>query len=62
MGAVVNETRYIVFGHFGELFLKNTFKAGEDDETFAGIIVVHHSKLNLAGSLLYYSGLSTAYC
>ena len=58
MGAIVDKARYIVFWHFGKLFLKDTFEAGEDDEAFASIVIVHHSKLNLAGSLLYNSRLS----
>ena len=58
MGAIVHKPRYIILGHFGELFLENAFQAGEDNETFAGIVVVHHSELNLTGSLFYDSRLS----
>jgi hypothetical protein len=48
MGFIVDEAGYIVFGHFGKLFLEDTFQASEDYVAFAGIVVVHHSELDYA--------------
>jgi hypothetical protein len=57
MGSVVDESRNVVFGHFGELLLEDALEAGEDDERFALVIIVDNSEFNFAIALLEDGGL-----
>jgi hypothetical protein len=52
MGSVVDETSYVVLGHFWELLLENTFQSREDDETLALVIVVDDPEFNFPILLL----------
>ena len=49
--SVVDESRDIILGHLGQLFLENTLKTCEDNKGFPLIVVVHHPELDLAGPL-----------
>ena len=57
MGAVIDKTSYVVLWHFGQLLLKDTFEAREDDETLPGIVIVHNPELDLPGPLLNHGRL-----
>ena len=57
MGTVVYEAGDVVLGHLGQLFLEDAFQAREDDEALALVVVVDHSKLDLAIALFDDGGL-----
>lgn len=57
MGSIVDESRNIVLGHFGELLLEDALEAGEDDEGFALVIVVDNAKFDFAIALFEDGGL-----
>lgn len=57
MGSIVDESRDVVLGHFGELLLEDALEAGEDDEGFALVIVVDYAKFDFAIALLEDGGL-----
>lgn len=64
VGAVVNQTRDVVFGHFGKLFLEDTFQTCEDDDRIAAVVVVDDSEFDLAVSFFLDGGLcrTTSVC
>lgn len=57
MGSIVDESRDVVLGHFGELLLEDALEAGKDDEGFALVIVVDHAEFDFAIALLEDGGL-----
>lgn len=57
VGAVVDKSRNVVFGHLRQLFLEDALQARQDDCALSPPIVVDHSELNLPITLLYDSGL-----
>jgi hypothetical protein len=59
VGSIVDESRNIILGHFGELLLEDAFEASENDEGFALVIVVDHAEFDFAIALLDDSGLDT---
>jgi hypothetical protein len=58
MGAIIDQSGYIVFRHFRKLFLENAFETGQYDQAFSTIIVVDHSKLDVAIAFLLDSRLA----
>lgn len=58
MGSIVDESRDVVFGHFGELLLKDAFEACEDDERFALVVIVDDTEFDFAVALFNDGGLS----
>jgi hypothetical protein len=46
--SIVDKTSDVVFRHFGELLLEDTFKASKYDEALSGAIIVDNAKLNLS--------------
>lgn len=58
MGPVIHQTGDVVLGHFRELFLKNAFQAGKDDQAFALIVVIYDPEFDLSVALLDHCGLS----
>jgi hypothetical protein len=52
MCTVIDEARNIVLGHFWKLFLEKAFEAGKNDEAILGIVIIDHSKFDLAIPLL----------
>lgn len=58
MGSIVDESRNVIFGHFGELLLKDAFEACENDEGFALVVVVDHPEFDFAIALFNDGGLS----
>jgi hypothetical protein len=57
MCSIVDESRYVVFWHLGQLFLEYAFETGEDDKTLPLVVVVHHSEFDLSIALLDYCWL-----
>lgn len=57
MGSIVDESRDVVFGHFGELLLEDALEACEDDERLALVVIVDDAKLYFAIALLEDGGL-----
>jgi hypothetical protein len=57
MSSVVNKSRDVILGHFWELFLEDTFEAGQDDERFALVVVVDYSEFDFTIALFDDSGL-----
>lgn len=57
MGSIVDESRNVVLGHFGELLLEDALEAGEDDERFALVVVVDYAEFDFAIALLEDGGL-----
>ncbi|KAH0357224.1 histone acetyltransferase, partial [Aureobasidium melanogenum] len=51
MSAIVDETGNVVLGHLRQLFLEDTFEAGQDDVALVVAIVVDSSELDLAVAL-----------
>ena len=62
MGAVVDETGYVVFWHFGKLFLEDTLQTGEDNKALARVVIVDHPELDFTGALFNHSGLKQQEC
>ena len=60
MCPIVDEPCYVVFRHFGELFLEDAFQASEDDAAFAATVVVDDSELDLVLALFDHGGLGRA--
>ena len=54
---IVDQSRYVVFGHFGELLLEDAFQASENDAAFAAAVVVHDLELDLVLALFDDGGL-----
>lgn len=57
MGSIVDESRDVVLGHFGELLLEDTFEAGKNNEGLALVVVVDHAEFDFAIALLEDGGL-----
>jgi hypothetical protein len=57
MGSIIYETGYVVLGHLWQLFLEYAFQAGQNDQTFAFIVVINDSEFDLSISLFYYCRL-----
>jgi len=57
MCSVVDQPRNVILGHLGQLFLKDTFEAGQDDVGIPTAVVIDDSKLDLAIALLNDRGL-----
>lgn len=51
MSPVIDKTSYIILWHLWELLLEDAFQSSQDDEAFAGIVVVYDSKLYLPSAL-----------
>jgi hypothetical protein len=52
MRSVVDKPCNVVLRHLWQLFLKDAFKACEDDKALLGAIVIHNSKFDLPSTLL----------
>ena len=52
MCAVVDESGYVVFRHFRQLFLENAFQTCENDHRTWFVIVVYDLERNIAKTLL----------
>jgi hypothetical protein len=50
--SIINKACYIVFGHFGQLLLEDTFETGQNDGAVTFSIVVNNSEFNDAFTLL----------
>lgn len=57
VSSIVNKSRNIILRHLGELFLKDAFEAGQNDERLALVVVVDYSEFDLAIALLNNSRL-----
>lgn len=62
VGSVVDESRDVIFGHLGKLFLEDALQTGEYDEGFPVVVIVYHPKLDLAGSFFDDGGLVKGPC
>lgn len=62
MRPIVHQPGNVVLGHLRQLFLKDAFQPGEDDEAFTFVVVVDHSEFNLAIALLDDGGLFAPEC
>ena len=51
MCSIVHQSRNIIFRHFRQLFLEDTFQTGEDDVGVVTAVVVDHSELDFAVAL-----------
>lgn len=52
MRAVIYQSCYIVFWHFGELFLKDALETRQDDDALTAVVIVDYAELNLPFALL----------
>lgn len=51
MGPIVYQAGDVVLGHLRKLLLKDAFQAGEDDQTFALVVVVDDPELDFSVAL-----------
>jgi hypothetical protein len=51
--AVVDKTRNVIFGHFGQLLLKQVFESCQDNGTLSGAIIIDNSKVDLRIAFFY---------
>ena len=58
MRPIVDQSRDIIFGHFRELFLEDTFEACEDDKAIARAIIVDHAEFNFTTTFFEHGRLS----
>ena len=51
MRPIVHKPGYVILGHFGELFLEDTFQTSQNDEAVARIIIVDDSEFDFSIAL-----------